>query len=185
MFKAPSPYHLRPMRLSDIQAVMDIEVKAFPVPWQASAYRYEISQNRLSHYQVLLLNEGDRSAQLVGYAGFWMLAGEAHISTIAVDPKRRCQGLGEILFLSLLRQAYALHAQLATLEVRVSNTAAQALYIKYNFKEVGQRRRYYQGKEDALIMTVEPLDRAYRNFLRVREETLVRRVKSRVEVSRD
>jgi ribosomal-protein-alanine N-acetyltransferase len=185
MIKAPPPYRLRPMRLSDIPAIMEIEAKAFPVPWKASAYHYEISQNRLAHYQVLLLNAGDLGAKLVGYAGFWMLAGEAHVSTIAVDPKRRRRGLGELLFLSLLRQAYTLHAQLVTLEVRASNKAAQALYTKYNFKEVGERRRYYQGKEDALIMTVEPLDRAYRHFLRVREEALVRRVTGPAEILRE
>lgn len=176
MIKPPRPYRLRPLRLADLPSLMVIELKAFPVPWKASAYEYEITQNRLAHYQALTAQERDRRARLVGYAGFWMLADEAHISTIAVDPARLRRGLGELLLLNLLRLAFQQQARMSTLEVRTSNTAAQSLYAKYRFQIVGRRRRYYQGKEDALIMTVEPLDRAYKAFLRAQETALFRRL---------
>ncbi|HEY8477945.1 MAG TPA: ribosomal protein S18-alanine N-acetyltransferase [Chloroflexota bacterium] len=96
---------------------------------------------------------------IVGYAGLWMMADEAHITTIAVSPRYRGRGVGELLLLALIDKAIALGARWVTLEVRVSNTVAQHLYRKYTFKEMGVRRRYYSDNgEDALIMWTEPLD---------------------------
>jgi ribosomal-protein-alanine N-acetyltransferase len=176
MLKPPAPYHLRPMRLSDIISVMRIEQKAFPVPWKASAYEYEVTANRLATYQVLTINYGDQPASVIGYAGSWLIAGETHVSTIAVDPKWRRRGLGELLLLNLLWEAYAQRAFMVTLEVRRSNLTAQALYRKYRFVEVGERPRYYQDKEDALLMTVEALDKSYKSFLKQCQESLFRRL---------
>jgi ribosomal-protein-alanine N-acetyltransferase len=91
---------------------------------------------------------------VVGYAGYWFVVDEAHISTIAVHPEWRGRGVGEHLLVHLLGQALDLGAVAATLEVRVSNTAAQNLYRKYGFEQVGRRRRYYRDNgEDALLMT--------------------------------
>lgn len=176
MLKPPAPYHLRSMRLSDIESVMVIERDAFPTPWRASAYEYEITRNRVASYQVLTAQLGDRPARVIGYSGHWLLVGEVHVSTIAVSPIWRGHGLGELLLLNLLRLAYRQAAQLATLEVRRSNQVAQALYQKYRFEFVGERRRYYQGKEDALLMTVSPLDAEYRSFLRSKQESLFNRL---------
>jgi ribosomal-protein-alanine N-acetyltransferase len=164
------------MRLSDISRVMDIERKTFLTPWKANAYEYEITRNRVASYQVLTVTYGDHKQTIIGYCGYWNLAGEAHVSTIAVDPLWQGKGLGELLILSILSQACADVARLATLEVRKSNTVAQSLYQKYLFKTVGQRPRYYQGKEDALLMTVEPLDDNYRLFLRQKKRNLFGRL---------
>ena len=125
---------------------------------------------------MLTVQLGDQTAGLVGYSGYWLIAGEAHVSTIAVSPTWRGRGLGELLLLNMLLTAYRQAALLATLEVRKGNLVAQALYQKYRFEIVGERPRYYQGKEDALLMTVEPLDRAYRSFLGNMQESLFRRL---------
>ncbi|MFZ0546069.1 MAG: hypothetical protein WAM60_11555, partial [Candidatus Promineifilaceae bacterium] len=79
MLKPRPPYRLRELYPSDIPAVMKIEKKAFPKPWKASAYEYEITRNHLASYQALLVQVGDRPAQLVGYTGQWLLADEVHI----------------------------------------------------------------------------------------------------------
>lgn len=165
MLKPPMPYRLRAMRLSDIPAIMKIEKEAFPVPWRASAYEHEITRNRLANYQVLSAHIGDQPGQIVGYGGYWRLVDEAHVSTIAVHSHWKGQGLGEMLLLNMLLLCYKESAQLATLEVRRGNTVAQSLYKKYLFRVVGERIRYYQKREDALIMTVSPLDAAYKKFL--------------------
>jgi ribosomal-protein-alanine N-acetyltransferase len=185
MLKPPRPYHLRRMRLSDISSIMSIEYDAFPAPWHESAYQYEISENRLANYQVLSVAEADLPRKLIGYSGFWLMAGEAHVSTIAVDMAWRGRGLGSLLLLNLLVEAYSLNAELATLEVRRSNIAAQSLYLDFQFKIVGGRRRYYQGKEDAIIMTVDPLDRMYRSFLHQKERELYQRIGAGDMDSRD
>ena len=169
MLKPPPPYHLRPVSLSDIPEMIKIENKAFPHPWKASAYEYEITRNKLASYQALTARIEDKPAVLVGYTGHWLMADEIHISTIATHPKWRGKHLGELLLLNSLLLAYEYKnpkAVLATLEVRRSNIVAQSLYAKYRFHLVGERKRYYHDKEDALIMTAEPLDAAYKEFLK-------------------
>jgi ribosomal-protein-alanine N-acetyltransferase len=171
MFEDDFPYIIEPMRWEDVPQVMAIERESFPLPWPERAYRYELSQNKNSHYFVLrprqapaprgcwerLKQLGRRPARplILAYGGFWMIAGEAHISTLAVIPSQRRSGLGELVLWAMLKQAALMGAFEATLEVRVSNHAAQNLYLKYGFEKVGQRRRYYQDNgEDAWIMTV-------------------------------
>lgn len=87
-----------------------------------------------------------------------MMAGEAHISTIAVRPGWRRRGIGELLLVAMIDKAVELGAEVMTLEVRVSNIAAQNLYRKYGFEEVRIKRRYYMDSgEDAIFMKTEPL----------------------------
>jgi ribosomal-protein-alanine N-acetyltransferase len=83
---------------------------------------------------------------------------EAHITTIGVLPEYRGQGLGELLLVTLFTDAMRRGAEWVTLEVRVSNESAQALYYKYGFTQQGVRRRYYSDNgEDAYIMWSPPL----------------------------
>jgi ribosomal-protein-alanine N-acetyltransferase len=93
---------------------------------------------------------------LFGFAGLWLMAGEAHITNIAVRESYRRQGIGELLLISMIELALELGAHLVTLEVRTSNTIAQSLYAKYGFVEVGLRRGYYtDNREDGVLMTIE------------------------------
>src|SRR5690348_9389272 len=96
--------------------------------------------------------------RLAGYAGLWLMVDEAHITTIAVRPQFRGRGLGELLLVALAEIAYDVNARWLTLEVRVSNNVAQALYRKYGFKPAGIRQRYYSdNQEDALIMWTDAI----------------------------
>jgi [ribosomal protein S18]-alanine N-acetyltransferase len=104
-------------------------------------------------------DEAEELESIVGYTGMWLMIDEAHVTTIAVDPAYRGEGLGELLLVSLIDYAIDLGAVEMTLECRVSNHSAQALYRKYTFRNTGVRKRYYSDDgEDALIMTTEPLD---------------------------
>jgi ribosomal-protein-alanine N-acetyltransferase len=155
MLTLPAPYRLRPMVVADLPAVMAVDRLSFPTPTPERVYVNELTDNPLAHYQVLG-RMGEKGEAIVGYAGFWLIAGEIHISTIAVAPEERGRGRGEWLLLNLLLLACELEPLLVTLEVRRSNTAAQNLYRKYRFEEVGVRRRYYRDTgEDALLMTVD------------------------------
>ncbi len=87
----------------------------------------------------------------------WMLYDEAHITTVAVREAYRRRGIGELLLIKAIEQAQGLGAGLMTLEVRVSNLAAQALYEKCGFRQLGVRRGYYSDNhEDGIIMTTDP-----------------------------
>lgn len=99
------------------------------------------------------------NSPLVGYAGLWLMVDEAHVTTIGVNPAYRGQGVGELLFLGLVDISREMKATRMTLEVRVSNASAQALYRKYGLEVAGMRKRYYSDNgEDAYIMWSEPLD---------------------------
>jgi [ribosomal protein S18]-alanine N-acetyltransferase len=95
---------------------------------------------------------------LSGFLGLWIMVDEAHIINVAVRETWRGKGLGELLLISGIDMAIQNKATVATLEVRVSNTPAQALYTKYGFQKVGLRKGYYtDNKEDAHIMTTDIL----------------------------
>ncbi len=95
---------------------------------------------------------------IVGIAGFWMMVDEAHITTLGVRNACRRQGIGELLLISIIEMAAQFSANVVTLEVRVSNKQAQALYEKYGFQKVGVRRAYYTDDgEDAVLMTTDSL----------------------------
>jgi len=114
---------------------------------------------------------------ITGMAGFWLMAGEAHIITIGVRNAYRQQGIGERLLISVVDMVIKLNADLITLEVRISNKQAQTLYSKYNFYQVGTRKRYYSDNgEDAAIMTTDNInsDSFKRHFEQLRQSYKLR-----------
>lgn len=159
------PIHLTfaPMTLDDVATIDALEQVCFPSPWSADTYRHELQHNRLSAYWVIRTHGGEAEQMLppiLGYGGYWLMADEAHIVTIASHPNWRRRGLGEWLLLEMLAVARTQGAQVGTLEVRVSNGAAQKLYRKLGFDEVGRRKRYYRNNgEDALLFTLFNLDK--------------------------
>ncbi|HKZ71236.1 MAG TPA: ribosomal protein S18-alanine N-acetyltransferase [Anaerolineales bacterium] len=145
---------IRPMALADIPAVMEIDRQSFTLPWSENSFRKEVTQNEQAHFFVAV--EGDQ--RVIGFAGYWYIVDECHISTIAVHPGWRRRGIGEMLLVVALKHAVSLGAVMATLEVRDSNKAAIHLYYKYGFVGVGLRRRYYRDNgDDAVLMTAEPI----------------------------
>jgi len=99
-----------------------------------------------------------RSQYVIGFSGIWMMAGEAHITNIALREQYQRQGIGELLLISTIDLSREQQAELMTLEVRESNKIAQNLYGKYGFKQTGIRRGYYlDNREDAIIMSTESI----------------------------
>ena len=142
-----------PMRLEDVPAVHEIERLSFSTPWPAYAFEQELKGNRLARYVVA--RAGDR---IVAFAGVWLMVDEAHVTTFSVHPEWRRQGIGRQLLLKLMDVSVAIGARRMTLEVRVSNVAAQALYRTFGFEVAGRRERYYTDDgEDALVMTTPEL----------------------------
>lgn len=189
------PYILRPMRVHDIPQVIAIDRLSSPLPWSAKTYEFEITNQNTSHLVVLEQREENAAAPrgirgmiqrllggqvpgiIVGYGGCWIIAGEAHISIIAVHPNFRRRGLGEVLLASMLQRASALQSDYSVLEVRESNLTAQALYEKYEYEVVGRREKYYRdNSEDALLMEIRPLDAAYQARLDARVAAIQQRV---------
>ena len=150
MRKSPRRCDIRPMEPADIPALLPIEARCFGDHWTVQSFRDELDQ-ACSTYVVALLD-----GRIVGYAGFWLILEEAHITTVAVHPDQQGLGIGEQLLLALVDASLARAARWMTLEVRVSNVVAQKLYEKYGFTSLGRRRGYYQNDgEDALVMWTE------------------------------
>lgn len=96
---------------------------------------------------------------LAGFLGMWYMVDEAHVVSVGVRSDFRGQGIGELLLIGAIEQAYRRRSSVVTLEVRVSNDIAQNLYHKYGFEERGVRKGYYtDNREDAVIMTTRPID---------------------------
>jgi ribosomal-protein-alanine N-acetyltransferase len=186
---------LRPMAAQDIAQVMDIERESFPAMWPQTAYRREL-ENSAARYLVLTetslaatrmhsqaglwgtirrfvgRDEPRPGELLLGFAGLWLMVGEAHIVTIATREAFRRMGIGERLVIACIDTAIANDQEVVTLEVRASNDAAQRLYDKYGFERAGTRRRYYtDNNEDAVIMTTPYLAQpAYRRLVETLRE---------------
>jgi ribosomal-protein-alanine N-acetyltransferase len=125
---------------------------------------------------------GREPSSVIGFAGMWLAFDEAHITTIGVEPDQRGHGLGELLLLCMFDEAVERRANWLTLEVRVTNTAAQALYRKYGFTAHGTRKHYYSdNNEDALIMWSPALaEPDYRAEVESRRAALARRLGDRL-----
>ena len=153
------PVTVDDMRLADIAQVHEIESLSFSSPWPTYAFEQELRANRLARY-VVARSTGQGGERVVGFAGLWLMVDEAHITTFGVHPGWRRQGVGRRLLLRLVDLSIELGAARMTLEVRVSNTAAQALYHGIGFTIAGTRTRYYTDDgEDAFVMTTPDLAR--------------------------
>ncbi|NBW31161.1 MAG: ribosomal-protein-alanine N-acetyltransferase [bacterium] len=145
---------LAPLTVADLEEVALIENVSFTAPWPTSAYVTELTTNRLARYVGARID-----GALVGFGGIWLMVDEAHITTMAVLPAIRRNGVATALLLELLQEARRGGARVATLDVRVSNLDAQRLYLAFGFVEVGRRIRYYDDNdEDALVMTTAELE---------------------------
>ncbi|MGX9708635.1 ribosomal protein S18-alanine N-acetyltransferase [Laceyella tengchongensis] len=140
----------RPMELLDLTRIAEVENLSFPTPWPRKAFYNELVLNQFAYYTVVCVD-----GEIVGYCGFWLILDEAHITNVAIHPDYRGRGLGKRLLLHVMQLARELGATSMTLEVRVSNHVAQALYEQLGFVRSGVRKAYYtDNKEDAIIMWV-------------------------------
>lgn len=136
-----------PLEEAHLSEIMEIERASHGAPWSEQSFRNELAQVQ-SVFLVAML-EG----KVAGYAGAWILADEAHVTTIAVHPDKRRQGLGRHLMEELLDRSKDAGAVCSTLEVRAGNMAALHLYEELGYVRAGVRKRYYpDNREDAVVM---------------------------------
>lgn len=142
------------MRRRHLRSVLRIEEQVYPRPWSLSLFLGELSLRSTRSYVVARVG-----GEVVGYGGLMTTFDDAHVTTLAVDPAWHRRGLGTRLLAHLARVAVERGACHLTLEVRVSNAAAQALYRRFGFCPEGVRRNYYvETNEDALIMWAHDID---------------------------
>lgn len=145
---------LRPMRWWDIEPIVDLERASFDDPWSAELFWSELALGDRRTYLV-----AEDAGIITGYAGLADYGEEGYVQTLAVAATARRSGLGTRLLLALMDDAVRRGLRQVGLEVRVDNTAAQALYRRFGFAPVGIRPGYYQPSgADALVMIATGVD---------------------------
>ena len=140
---------LRPLQLRDLNAIERIERASYPTPWSRSMFASELSKP-----SSLCLGAFDtETGKLLGYLVISRYVDAWHVMNIAVAPGHRRRGIATTLLERLFELTAGRGRRGYTLEVRVSNSEAIALYERLGFKPRGVRRGYYtDNREDALIM---------------------------------
>ncbi|NEZ46778.1 ribosomal-protein-alanine N-acetyltransferase [Clostridium niameyense] len=141
------PIFIKPFSKDHINDVMEIDKLSFSTPWRKESYEQEL-KNKSAKYMVAL-----KDNKVIGFFGLWFIIDECHIINIAVHPKFRGLGVGNLMMEEIIKICGEKNFPNITLEVRASNTTAQNLYYKFNFKNSGIRKGYYaDNNEDAIIM---------------------------------
>ncbi|GAB4463087.1 MAG: ribosomal protein S18-alanine N-acetyltransferase [Anaerolineales bacterium] len=147
--------NIRRMTLDDLPAVVALDQMSFSLPWPERSFRFELTDNHASRCWV-----AEADGEIVGMLVAWLLVDEAHIATLATHPAYRRRGIARELLSRALREMAEEGAVTSFLEVRESNTAAQALYRQFGYEAVGRRKRYYKDTdEDAILMTLNGLEK--------------------------
>jgi ribosomal-protein-alanine N-acetyltransferase len=140
---------IEPMRRRHLADVLAIEQVSYPKPWSRNVFHSELELARGSERHYIVARTG---AAVIGYAGLMFVVGDAHVTNIAVVADRQRSGVATRLLAALAWEAINRGCEAMTLEVRVSNTGAQALYRGFGFVPAGVRQRYYENTEDAIVM---------------------------------
>jgi [ribosomal protein S18]-alanine N-acetyltransferase len=145
---------IAPMRRRHLRSVLRIEQQVYPRPWTFGLFLSEIGQRTTRLYLVARVG-----TEVVGYAGLFQAVDDGHITTVAVDPVWHRHGVASRMLVALARGAVERQCVNLTLEVRMSNSGAQALYQRFGFVPAGVRKGYYpETREDALVMWANDVD---------------------------
>ncbi|MGB1110549.1 MAG: ribosomal protein S18-alanine N-acetyltransferase [Gammaproteobacteria bacterium] len=142
---------IRPMTADDVDAVMSIEVNAYPFPWTEGIVRDCLRVG----YSCWVM---ESLAGIHGYAFLSIVAEDCHVLNVCINPEFQGLGLGRELMRYLLEVAGQHGAERCFLEVRPSNGPARHLYRTLGFREIGHRKGYYpddEGREDAIVLALD------------------------------
>lgn len=140
--------NIRKAKISDLDAIKEIEDESFINPFTKDDLLYEISQNPVSNFLVL-----EKDGLVVGFIDYWVTFDSATIDQIAVKKSERNQGFAKILLEQSINDLKELgEVSFLTLEVRTSNEPAINLYKSFDFQKVTIKEKYYDDGEDAIYM---------------------------------
>ncbi len=140
--------NIRKAKISDLEAIKEIEDESFIKPFTKEDLLYEISQNPVSNFLVL-----EKDGLVVGFIDYWVTFDSATIDQIAVKKSERNQGFAKILLEKSINDLKELgEVSFFTLEVRTSNEPAINLYKSFGFQKVTIKEKYYDDGEDAIYM---------------------------------
>ena len=133
----------------DLSLIKDILIDDFDDFWTYDVLQEELNNPNSEYFVAKLENN------ILGFAGIWKAVDDVHITDIVVKKSNRQTGIGSKLLEKLIQTAKSQNFNSITLEVNEHNLPAIDLYLKYGFKNVGFRKKYYNNKDNAIIMTKE------------------------------
>ena len=133
----------------DLSLIKDILIDDFDDFWTYDVLQEELNNPNSEYFVAKLENN------ILGFAGIWKAVDDVHITDIVVKKSNRQTGIGSKLLEKLIQTAKSQNFNSITLEVNEHNQPAINLYLKYGFKNVGFRKKYYNNKDTAIIMTKE------------------------------
>lgn len=136
------------MSLEDLISIKDILTTEFDDFWN-----YEILKSELESNNSYFFVAKNISGEIVGFAGIKIILDEADIMNIVVKKDFRNNGIGSLLLDYLISYSKSINLKTITLEVNEINIPAIKLYEKFDFEKLGIRKKYYNGKNDAIIMS--------------------------------
>ncbi len=139
---------IKEMDTQDLDEVLDIERSSSLNPWSKNLFAEEMS-HPLSHCFIIKPEGGLRSL-VRGFICFRNIGEESELLNVCVHPRYRQKGIGK----RLMQFYIGFCGQIKTfyLEVHVLNLSAIHLYQSFAYQSMGMRKKYYQGKIDALLM---------------------------------
>ena len=146
---------LRPMTVSSLDGVIELENAIYPFPWTRGNFVDSI----VAGYTAWTLNHVD--GDLVGYCIAMSGVGEMHLLNITIAPAARRRGHARRIVTELVRVCRSRRESRLWLEVRESNDEAREVYRRLGFAAVGRRKGYYPApaglREDAIVMSLDVL----------------------------
>lgn len=135
------------MTLDDFNIIKDRLVLEFDEFWTPGVLLSEL-ENENTKY--IVIKEDD---DIIGFAGVWITPDDVELNNIVIRKDKRGNGYSKILLEKLLEISSGVGREIITLEVSEINEPAIFLYQKYGFEKVGLRKKYYEGKYDAILMS--------------------------------
>ena len=137
---------------TDISRIVEIDEACFPLAWNHDQYHYELCDNEFASLYVLEVED-----KIIGYIDFWITFDTCQLAKIAILPSHRGHHYAHALMDQMIQNANQAQCENISLEVRVSNDAAHALYEAYDFIKVNVRKQYYQDNGEDADLLVKPL----------------------------
>ena len=143
---------IEPMRVADLDAVIEIERAAFPTASTAQVLLEEMARD----WAFVDVVRDVTRRRVVAFGNYWVVADEVHVLNLATHPEERRTGHASRLLAHIIALGRARKCRVVTLEVRRSNAEANRLYRRFGFRAVGVRHGYYsEDQEDAIVMLLD------------------------------
>ena len=137
------------MKLADLDEIKEVLYNDFDDFWNYQIFKEELVNNN-SSYLVLRYDN-----KIVGYGGIKIILDEAELMNIVTKKDKRNMGFARLILNELIEISKEHNCSKLNLEVNEKNSAAIHLYELFDFKQVGLRKQYYNGKDNAILMTLD------------------------------